>query len=177
MLVKEVMLQPLTIDIDSDVRFAGEMMAQHRRDTLVVVKNKHPIGIITDSDLIKKIIAKNEKPSSLKVKDVMSKPLVIIDAEQNILDAVRKIKKSNIKRLIVCEKGNLVGVLTLSDIARHSPEVIDLLEYKLKMRDAEPTIKEEATSGICDSCGNYSGNLRASDEAWLCEECREEKEE
>jgi len=176
-LVKDIMDKPLTIDESKNVKFAGELMRKTRRDSVVVVKRGKPIGILTDSDLIKKIIAKNKKPSSVKVKAVMSKPLVASAPNDTILDATRKMKRNNIKRITVLNEGKLVGILSLSDIARSSPEMIDLLEYKLKMREHPTEIREKVTSGICENCGNYSANLRNVDGQWLDEVCREELEE
>ena len=175
-LVKDIMLKPLAVDMNKTVKAAGELMRVKRRDAVIVIKNNMPVGLLTDSDLIKKIIAKDIKPSSVKVKAVMSKPLVTIKPGDSMLEASRKMKRSNIKRLIVMDKGKLVGIISLSDIARTSPEMIDLLEYKLKMRESPPGIREKFTSGICDSCGNYNEDLEFDRGQWLCEDCREELE-
>ena len=176
-LVKEIMDKPLIIDENKNVQIAGEMMRRTRRYATIVVRKNKPIGILTDSDLIKKIIAKNIKPSSIKVKAVMTKPLVTSDPNDTILDATRKMKRNNIKRIAVLDKDKLVGILSLSDIARSSPEMIDLLEYKLKMREYPAEIKEEVTSGICENCGNYSANLKNVDGQWLDEACTDELED
>jgi len=176
-LVKEIMDKPVTVDENRNVKFAGEMMRKNRRDSIIVVKKNRPIGILTDSDLIKKIIAKDKKPSSVKVKTVMSRPLVASQPNDTILDATRKMKRNNIKRIVVLDGGKLVGILSFSDIARNSPEMIDLLEYKLKMKEHPTEIKEKFTSGICENCGNYSNDLRNVDGQWLDEACREELEE
>jgi CBS domain-containing protein len=175
-LVKEIMSKPLIIDLNKNVKIAGEMMRKTRRDAIIAVKKNKPVGLLTDSDLIKKIIAKNIKPSSIRVKSVMSKPLVTIAPSASMLEAARKMKRSNIKRLLVIDNGKLIGIISLSDIARTSPEMIDLLEYKLKMREMPTEIRERFTSGICDSCGNYNDDLRNLNGQWLCESCREEVE-
>lgn len=176
-LVKDVMIKPvLNIDYNKNAKNAGEILRRTRRDSLIVTKNGKPIGIITDTDLIKKVVAKNLVPSKVKVKDVMSKPLVVISKDNNILEATRKMKRSNIKRLAVVENGKTVGIVSLSDIARNSPEVIDLLEFKLQSKEMPTTIKEKSTSGICDNCGNYSSDLQNTNEQWICESCREETE-
>lgn len=167
----------LTIDVNKNAKNAGEIMRRTRMDALIVTKNKKPIGIVTDSDLIKKIIAKNIKPSSIKISRLMSKPLVTVKPEETVVNAVRKMKKSNIKRLPVVSEGKLVALISLSDIARTSPDMVDLLEYKLKMKEIEPVIKERTTSGVCDSCGAYSEELQNIDGQWICEDCREEVEE
>ena len=177
-LVKDVMVKPvLTIDFEKNAKNAGEILRRTRRDSLVVTKNGNPIGILTDTDLIKKVVAKNQVPAKMKVKNIMAKPLVTISKDSDILEATRKMKRNNIKRLAVVEsKNKLVGIVSLSDIARNSPEVIDLLEFKLQSKEMPTEIKEKSTSGICDSCGNYSSDLQNNNEAWICESCREDEE-
>ncbi|MFH0711283.1 MAG: CBS domain-containing protein [Candidatus Aenigmatarchaeota archaeon] len=174
--VKDIMTKPLTVDMEKTVKAAGELMRVNRRAAVIVTKKNQPVGLLTDSDLIKKIIAKDIKPSTVKVKDVMSKPLVTIKPGDSMLEASRKMKRSNIKRLIVMDNCKIVGMISLSDIARTSPEMLDLLEYKLKMRESSPEIKERFTSGICDSCGNYNDDLELERGQWLCEDCKEELE-
>jgi len=175
-LVKDVMIgEVLSVDLNKSAKNAGEILRRTRRDTLIVTKNGKPIGIVTDTDLIKKVVAKNLLPSKVFVKSVMSAPLVVISKDNNILDAMRKMRRNNIKRLVVTDGSKLVGILSLSDIARNSPEVIDLLEFKLQTKDSPTSIKEKTTSGICENCGNYSSDLQNSDDQWLCEDCREEE--
>lgn len=177
-LVKDVMIKEvLKIDLEKTAKNAGEIMRRTRRDSLVVTKSGKPVGIVTDTDLIKKVVARNLLPAKIKIKGIMSSPLVVIAKENSILDATRKMKRNNIKRLIVTDDGKLVGILSLSDIARNSPEVIDLLEFKLETKEAPTTIREKATSGICDNCGNYSSDLENANDQWTCESCREEAEE
>jgi CBS domain-containing protein len=175
--VKEIMQPPLTIGPDQNIKVAGEIMRKNRRYSLIVTKAGHPIGILTDSDLIKQVIARNKKPSSVKVSNVMSSPIVMISSDEDVIEAARKMKKNNIKRLPVVRKSKIVGMLELSDVARASPEMMDLLEYKIKMRDMQTEIVEPRTSGICDSCGDYFEDLKNANGKWLCESCRDELEE
>lgn len=174
-LAKEIMSKPVyTIDINKTAQDAGKLMRKIRRGFLVVVKKKHPIGVISDSDIIQQVVAKNIKANQLKIKSLMSEPVVFAEPDEDILSVVRKMKKSNIHRLPVVDKGKVVGVISLTDIAHTSPEMLDLLEYRLKMKEMPSEIKEELTSGICDSCDNYSEDLKMVDDKWLCEDCIEE---
>lgn len=174
-LVKDIMSKPvLKVDLNTNVKLAGELMAKARKNSLIIMKNNKPVGILTDSDLIKKVVAKNIRPSSVKVKEVMSKPLVTVKPEETILEASRKMKRSNIKRLPVISDGKPVGIISTTDIARTTPEMVDILEYKLKTKEFPAEIKEKETSGICDSCNNYSEDLENVNDQWLCENCREE---
>lgn len=176
-LVKDIMSKPaVIIEENKSARVAGEIMKKKRKGALVVVKKGKPVGIVTDSDLIRKIVAKNLKPSEVKVREIMSRPLVVISPDDNIVEASRKMKRSNIKRLPVVENGKVIGLLSLTDIARTSPEMLDLLEYRIRMREEPFEIKETFTSGICDNCGNYSEHLTEVNDRWLCEACKDELE-
>lgn len=176
-LVKDVMSRPVvTINESKTAKEAGKLMKKTRMGCLIVTKNRKPVGIISDSDLIKRVVATNISASKVKIREIMSKPLVSVNINDDIMLAVRKMKKSNIHRLPVVEMGKLVGLVSLSDIARTSPEMLDLLEYRLKMKEMPLNIKEEFTSGICDSCANYNEDLKNINGQWLCESCREELE-
>lgn len=176
-LVKDIMSKPVfSIEDSKTAQDAAGMMNKMRRGFLVVTGKKKAIGVLTDSDLIRHVVSKNRKADQVKIKDMMTRPIITVSPNDSILDASRKMKKSNIHRLPVIEGTKLVGVISLTDIARTSPEMLDLLEYRLKMKEFPFEIKEEFTSGICESCGNYSSDLKNKDNSWLCESCRELEE-
>ena len=132
--VKEIMSSPVvTVDAENTVKEVGEVMRRERKGCVIVTSNGKPIGIISDSDLVKRVVAENKRASELKAKDIMSSPLITVSPDDDIMVAVRKMKRSNIHRLPVVEKGKVVGIISLSDIAKTSPEMLDLLEYRLKM--------------------------------------------
>jgi len=177
-LVKDIMSSPAhTIDFQKSAKDAGQLMRKIRRGFLVVIKDKKPIGTLSDSDLIQNIIAENKLANKVKVQNIMSSPIVAVEPDNDMLVAVRKMKANNIHRLPVINNGKLVGIISLTDIAKTSPEMLDLLEYRLKMKEEPFVLREKVTSGICDSCGNYSTALQSVNDQWLCEDCREESEE
>lgn len=176
-LVKDVMSRPVvTIEGNKTAKDAGKMMKKTRKGCLIITKNKNPIGLISDSDLIKRVIATDVKASQVKLNKIMSRPLVTVKPGDDVLVAVRKMRKSNIHRLPVVEGGKIIGLVSLSDIAKTSPEMLDLLEYRLKMRETPFELKEEFASGICEACGNYNDDLQNIENKWVCEDCREEVE-
>jgi len=176
-LVKDVMSSPvLTIDVKKNARDAGRLMRKHRKGFLVVTERGKPAGVLSESDLIEEIVNKNVKADKIKLQDMMHEPIIAVDPEDHMLTASRKMKENNIHRLPVVSNGKLLGVVSLTDIARTSPEMFDLLEYRLKMKEKPFGIKEKTTLGICDSCDNYSEDLRNIEEQWFCESCREERE-
>ena len=176
-LVKEVMSKPaLTIDVNKTVRQAARLMTKHRKGYLIVTKKGKAIGILSDGDILRFIATGRKSPSRVKVGKIMSSPLVVASPEETIFSAVEKMKKNNIKRLPVVDKGKILGVISMTDVARASPEMMDLLEYRLLMKKRPIVLKEKTTVGFCENCGNYSERLREKNGMWVCEDCYEEEE-
>jgi CBS domain-containing protein len=176
-LVKDVMSRPaITVDAEKSAKFAGELMRKNRKGFLVVIQNSNPIGVLSDSDLINKIVAKGKDSNAFVVKQLMSEPLITVAPGEDVMEAVKKMKKNNIHRLPVVDREKVVGVLSLSDIARSSPEMFYLLEFRQDMKKHPIAIKEKMTAGICDSCDNFSDHLKkTANGRWLCESCIDEE--
>jgi len=173
--IKEIMTKPaIKINHNISVQMAAKEMVEHRIGSIVVVKNKSPVGIITEADINRKIVAPGKDPKKIKAVDIMSSPIVFANPDDDVEIAVEKMEKHKIKRLPVIEKGKIVGLIADTDIARAAPEMIDILNFRLKMRTEMPSIREGSTSGICESCGAYSDDLRLVNGQWTCENCREE---
>ena len=172
--VKNIMTKPaVKIEYNRTVQAAAKEMVKHRVGSIMVVKNKKPIGIITETDINKKVVAPGKDPKKLKTEEIMSSPIVFSSPHDDITTAVEKMEKHKIKRLPVVDKGKIVGILTNTDIARASPEMIDILNFRLKMRMELPSIKESSTSGLCEVCSEYSEDLIFVNDQWVCENCRE----
>lgn len=176
-LVKEVMSKPaITVDASKSVKVAGELMRKTRKGFLVVTQKNTPIGTLSDSDLIGRIVAKAKDASKVKTRELMSKPIISVSPDEDVMEAVKKMRKSNIHRLPVVDHGKVVGVVSLTDIARSSPDMAYILEYRNEMKKHPFDIVGQTTSGVCESCGNFSDSLcQTADEGWVCETCRDEK--
>jgi len=177
-IVKEIMSKPVvTIDYNKSAKVSANKMKEKRKGFLVVTKKGKPIGTLSDSDLINKVVAKGKDAARVKVEKIMSSPMVTVNPDEEVMKTVNKMKKNNVHRLPVVRRGKVVGVISLTDIARSSPEMAYLLEYRQTMKRRPFELKEETTSGICDSCGNFSEELgETQDNRWFCETCRDEFE-
>jgi len=186
MLVRDVMSSPvITVDEDATAVCVAELMEKHELGCIVVVnKEGKPIGIITERDLVTRVLAKNLKPDVVKAKDVMTTPLITIEPDETINEAARKMSRLNIRRLGVVYKGELVGLISSKDILAVMPELIETIYEKalIESESATQTVPEEtreeetSLSGYCDRCGGWSDNLKDVDGSFLCEDCRAELE-
>ncbi len=118
--VEDVMAKKVvTIDYVATVRDAASLMARRKCSCLVVLQGKAAIGIVTERDLVRKILAVGVDPSKVLISDVMSAPLVTIGAGATVVDAAEKMSEYLIRRLVVVdESGALVGLITSGDIAK-----------------------------------------------------------
>lgn len=180
MLVKDVMSSPaVTIEENAAANLVAELMDKHDLGCVIVTtKDSHPVGIITERDLVVRVLAKNLKPDTLRAEDVMTSPLITIEPDSTITEVARRMSRLNIRRLGVTYKGQIVGIVSSKDILSVVPELIETIQEKAKIEGenlAEEAEKESALlAGYCDNCGTWSDELREVDGTFLCEDCRVE---
>lgn len=108
----------VTIGPRATVKEAAELMNLHEIGCVVVVHSEKPIGILTERDMLKRIICGAKESGKAKVIDIMSKPLIAALPDMHAGDAAKLMFERNIKKLPVVENGRLVGLVTLTDLLR-----------------------------------------------------------
>ncbi|MBI4167828.1 MAG: CBS domain-containing protein [Candidatus Aenigmarchaeota archaeon] len=182
-LIRDVMTKNVvSINENDSVRVAAETMAKNRVGSLIVRSEFGPIGIVTESDIIKKVVSKNADTESTKVSEIMNTPMIFAAPEQNIIDAASIMITNRIRRLPIIQNNKIVGIITHTDIVRASPAMVSLLGERLRMRSTEAEIPRRESRvraggmvGICECCGMYSIDMETFDEEWVCEKCANEK--
>lgn len=118
--VTEIMTEaPLdTVERGLTVAFAANVMKERARGSLVVVHDGKPVGIVTERDLVRRVMAEDRSPSGTKVGDVMSEPLISVGPEATVSSIANVMYKNGIRRLPVIEEGRLLGIVTATDLAR-----------------------------------------------------------
>jgi CBS domain-containing protein len=172
-IVKEAMKTNLVIvKPNITVHEAAILMKNRKIGNVLVVEKKQPIGILTESDILKKIVAEGINAKDVLVKDIMSTPIIVIDPYQNLEEAMNIMGKCNVRRLPVIEKGELIGIITQKDISAISPILHEISRewHDIKVRD-ESYYKRQIFSGKCEDCGTLSSNLKSIDGRLLCEDC------
>jgi CBS domain-containing protein len=183
MVIKDAMSSPVvTTSEGASANSVAKLMKENDLGCVIVTnKDGKPIGIITERDLVIRVLAKNLQPAAVKARDIMTAPLATIEPDATISDAARRMSRLDIRRLGVVYKGELVGVVSSKDILGVMPELIEIMLEKTRIESAagpEISGEEEATplSGYCDRCDVYSENLKDVNGQYLCEDCRIEVE-
>ena len=100
------------VEAGDSVSQAARVMKKEGATEAIVVRDATPIGIITERDILYKVVAAGENPSTTKVHDVMSSPVETIDEGAKVSDAIAKMSKLGLRRLGVTKKGSIVGMIT-----------------------------------------------------------------
>jgi len=132
-MVKEV----ITIDENLTVKEAAEIMNKFEIGCVIAVGKGKAMGILTERDVLKRVVAEGKDASKIKVKDVMTTPLVVAEPGMDLGEAVKLMFQMKIKKLPVVDGKKLVGLVSLTDIARFQPQMITILK-QLAARQAPP---------------------------------------
>jgi CBS domain-containing protein len=117
--VRQVMTAaPFVVDGLASVREAIDIMQAERVSSLVVDRRHvgDEYGLIVVRDIAEQVIGQNRSPDRTNVYEVMSKPVLSLDAEMDIKYAVRLLGRFSVSRALVLEKGDLIGIVTLRDL-------------------------------------------------------------
>lgn len=170
--VKEIMTRDVCkANVSENIHSVAKKMVEYGVGSAVIMDGSKAVGIITEKDLIAKVVAKNKSPSSVRVKEVMSSPLITIKPTTSIREAASIMTKKGIRRLpVINDSGELVGIITDNDILSIS---LDLGELASLVTEPSSGFTEEMSGGICEKCGKYVDVLYHIEGLNICEDCSE----
>jgi len=132
-LVKDVMSKDVkVVRLDTSVKEVAATMNKFNIGSIIVVQGKRPVGIITERDILRRVVEPCLAPEVLSAKQVMTSPIVTINETSSLDEAAELMAKKNIKKLPVMNKGKLVGILTFTDIVAKMPSMLNILEELLR---------------------------------------------
>jgi CBS domain-containing protein len=125
MMVKNV----ITIESDSSVKQAAESMNKYEIGCLIVCKKGDAVGIVTERDLLKRVVAKAKDVKTTRVKEIMSSPLITVKPATEVEDAVKLMFQTKIKKLpVINDRKHPIGLVTSTDIARFQPYLMKIVK-------------------------------------------------
>jgi len=174
MSVREVMTMGVfSIDIEANVPEVAREMGRRKVGSILVTKNNVAVGIITERDMVRKIISKDIIPCNIPAGEIMSSPLITAKPLTSVIDAARLMTRSNIRRLAVMDNGTIVGIITNRDILTVSSGLSAILTDLIKMnREQNSSRTPELESGICEYCSASDEKLMPVNGLLLCESCK-----
>jgi len=128
----------VTVDENVSVADAAARISEKGKGCAIVLSKCKPVGMVTERDITYKVVAKGLNPRKVKVGEIMSKPLIEVDPDADLVTAAKLMDKHKIRRLAVIRKGIVYGVISALDIARNlegyvESEVRKILRYAFFM--------------------------------------------
>jgi trk system potassium uptake protein TrkH len=107
----------ILLDSSSTISLASRIMKRREDDSVVVIKAGKPIGIVTDQDVIDNLATKGISPVGSSLEMIMSSPVITIEPDAKLTDALKKMRESHVRKLVVVEDGVVKGMIRQSMIA------------------------------------------------------------
>ena len=126
--LEDVMVKDLIgVEVKTSVKKAVELMNEHEIGCLIVMKRGKLAGMVTERDIIRRVLLDSKDSEKIKVSEIMSKPVIVGKPKMSIEDAVKLMFNRNIKKLPVIDDDHLVGLVTLTDLVLSLVTLIDPL--------------------------------------------------
>ncbi|AIU70689.1 inosine-5-monophosphate dehydrogenase [Thermococcus eurythermalis] len=161
---KAVIVKP-----DDTIERVARILSRHKVGSAVVVENDEIVGVITDRDILDKVVAKGRDPKTVKVREVMTKNPITIEDDYDISDAIDKMMEKGIRRLLVTRLGKPLGFVTAADLLAAL--------NSMNNEEEQEAVEETDVYGICEICGQYGPLYKVyieGQEKWVCEACKDE---
>ena len=118
-IVADIMSSPvITIDGEANVRDAALLMTDKRIGSILITERGQPVGIVTERDILARVVALCRDVCVTKMREIMSTPLITVPKNTGILEAMRKMREHGISRLVIMEGNSLIGIVSERDIIR-----------------------------------------------------------
>jgi CBS domain-containing protein len=138
--VKDIMIRNVKIaDSEDTVLNVANLMNRHEIGSIIISKKGKAVGIVTERDILKRVVSKNKDPTKTRIREVMSSPLVTIKPSATVTQAAQTMVKKKVKKLAVTNSGKLVGILSLTDLL---PLLKTQKANKLSLKDAPKRVKK-----------------------------------
>lgn len=122
---------------------AARLMRKHHSGDLIVVDNadedREPVGVITDRDIVIEAVAQGKNPDQTKVRDIMSKRVVVASASEDLSAAIDRMRTHGVRRIpVLDDERRVIGVVSLDDVMRlHAEQAAAILEVVTKQQQRE----------------------------------------
>lgn len=119
MQIRKIMVKKVkTVPMDTKVQKAVKIMNKNRINCLVVTYDKRIAGILTERDLLERVLEKGKDPKETDVSEIMTRQVLVGKPTMELVEASKFMFEKKVKKLPIMEKNRLVGIVTLTDIAR-----------------------------------------------------------
>lgn len=121
----------ITMESDVSSTEIARIMSKNKVSSVIITKDQTPVGIVTERDIVSKIVAQNKKPSEVKTVDIMTTPLVIVSPLSTTDEVAEMMIGKKIRRVVVMDSTQPLGIITVTDFVKHLHSMLsDYENYK-----------------------------------------------
>ena len=165
LLIEDIMnIDILLMKPDQSLMTAIKKMQEKNSDYVLVSSDEYPEGIVTERDVVTKVLTAGLNPETVTLKSIMTAPVATVEKNADVKRAWETISESKIKRLIVTEHEKAIGVVTSFDILAVAPELFECTENQQQVE----------SGGFCEFCGNYFPSLNSVEGKYVCDSCKDQ---
>ena len=136
-IVSDIMSSPIiTVEGEANARDAAILMTDRRIGSVIVTERGRPVGIVTERDLLERVVSPCRDPCETRMKEIMSSPIISVPEDTSILDAMRKMRENRISRLLVMDEGKMIGIVSERDVIR-AVSIASLTSFSTLLRKRE----------------------------------------
>jgi CBS domain-containing protein len=166
---------PVTVPPDMMLSEAAKIMREHHVNSILIAEQELVKGIVTDQDIVRKVVAEAVDPTRTPMSKIMESELVTIKPQDDLYQAMLIMREYEIRHLPVVDEGKFLGFITLKDILKIEPELFEIMieKYQIRSNRVKSVRKsiQAITDGICEECGDFSVQLQNIDDKFMCNKC------
>jgi len=141
--VKDAMTREVvSVDESASIKEAVDIMNELQIGSLIVLEKGRAKGIVTERDFLRRGIGEAKDVMNTKVKEIMTTPLVVVTPNTDLEEAVKLMFQKKIKKLAVVDANKLVGIVTLTDIARTGPQIMEILRQFVASKETPKSMQK-----------------------------------
>lgn len=158
------------------VEDAAAKMEEHESGCVIVHDNGKPIGIVTERDIVRKVVSQRKNPAETQLRDIMSSPLVWVPKNTGIMEASKQMARLKLRKLVVMHEGKFLGIINARDVLQIAPQMVEITREMAEIGMPSGEYVHDSipqASGYCESCKAYSDMLEYVDGRLICPACKE----
>ena len=164
--------KPIVASPKDSIKYCAQKMKENNVGSIIILDQNIPVGIISEKDIVERVVAKGIDPTKVMAKSIMVKNLITISPDKDLYEAMEIMAKKEIRKLPVVENKKFMGLITSKDVLKIEPSLFEILSAKIERLKEEQRKPIKYIEGTCSNCGTM-GPLYRVGKRLLCPSCRE----
>jgi len=128
---------PVVAPPHTSIRDAAELMDRHDVHTVIVQQGEEPLGIVAETDIVRRGILEGHDPMTTRIDAIMTKDIVTVSPMMDLFDVVQVMRDTNVRTIPVLDDGRMVGIITAKDILKLQPDLFENFVETFELREEE----------------------------------------